>query len=261
MKLFFSLVLTAILTPFLRVDAEDFDETFKVKVGAQLCTCGATAKAVLPITLDSRKRKMVSVASLLKELQKKLPRTVTPKQAKLRANIARFKKIQRSCSTPCKQTGTELGLPKPGTDTPSEGSPKNTATPTPTSANGAPPTPTSVSTASPTPGERPTNTPTPKPTNTPTPTPTATPDDGGCFTASGDTNCFGIPANLTGNISSGSKVWSALSCSGCHSEVSKRNLGYSRVNAAFSNSAMAVLPKPSNQNIADITAYLNRYNR
>lgn len=255
--LFFSF---SLLLPITNSHADAFEDIFKVKVGIQSCTCGATENAVLPITLDTSTRKMISVSALVKELQKKLPRTVTPKQAKLRTNIARFKKMLRDCSMPCKQTGTELGLPKKNPGTPqSPETPSRDATPTPTSGRERAPTPTAIPESTSTPGTKPTYTPTPKPTNTPTATPT--PSDGGCFTANGDTQCFGIPNNLTGNVTSGSKVWTAFSCSGCHSEASKRGSTYGRVQAAFSNSSMAALPKPSQQEIAHITAYLNRYNR
>ncbi len=99
--------------------------------------------------------------------------------------------------------------------------------------------------------------PTPVPTSQPTPTPTASPAPGN-FDSNGNTTKFGIPAGVTGNITRGGPVWSG-SCSRCHGSQ-KTNRTYQQINGAFSFPEMSSLHL-SVQQVADLTAYLNRANK
>jgi hypothetical protein len=109
------------------------------------------------------------------------------------------------------------------------------------------------------------NTPKPTPTasGTQTPKPTATPQSGcsqSCYNSSRVTQCFQIPSSVPGSETRGGTLWSG--CMGCHTESTHRNRTYTQISAAFS-SIPQMLPFASNyrsQDIADITAYLNRYN-
>lgn len=102
----------------------------------------------------------------------------------------------------------------------------------------------------------------PTPTATPTPSPTSAPScpNGGCFNAQRNTSCFRIPNTLVGNETRGTNLSS--SCLGCHVERQLRNRTYSQiVNALNSVPDMAPFRESfSNQDVADIAAYLNRFN-
>lgn len=121
-------------------------------------------------------------------------------------------------------------------------------------------------------------TPTPKPGggnggsgSTPTPAPTPTPDDNssGCFSGGGNTKagCFGIPSNLTGNVSQGAALWNNggsspyfSSCKGCHgSDGAKYGRSFNQLKYAFNTPAFGMGINPSDSQIAHLTAYLNRF--
>jgi len=102
------------------------------------------------------------------------------------------------------------------------------------------------------PGTSPTATPTPR--TTATPTPTGNFDSAGNVTASGKTN-FGIPSNFNANTEAGRQVWTA-DCRGCHSSE-KIGRSYSFYKSAVRASPMFITDQ-TDQNIADITAYLRR---
>lgn len=132
----------------------------------------------------------------------------------------------------------------------------------------APNTPTATSipvfTSTPVPAT-PTRTPsarTPTATSTATPTATATPTP--CFDSDGNTTCFGIPATFVGNIERGSALFDT--CNACHrrddSDGQKRGRFFNQIKTAFTI-IPAMQPYSSlstDQNVADITAYLNRFN-
>ena len=115
----------------------------------------------------------------------------------------------------------------------------------------------------PTPTATPTPTPFPSPTPTPSSTPTATPtptpgnfDSLGNVTVTGKIN-FGIPANLSGNITAGKAIVQSY-CS-CHQEKLNRTFPYVRTSIAlapmsFDSTAI------NDATLANIVAYLNRYN-
>jgi len=115
-----------------------------------------------------------------------------------------------------------------------------------------PPAPT------PTPGASPTATPAPVATATPTPAPqTGNFDAQGNVTAAGRV-AFGIPSGVTANVSRGKTVAQSF-CTGCHSE--KTNRTYSYLDQSIRSSPMlyddSQLSRP--QQLADLTAYLNRF--
>ena len=110
----------------------------------------------------------------------------------------------------------------------------------------------------------PKTTPTPSATLAITPTATATATPSGCsqpcYNAQRRTACFGIPSAITGSESSGQQLWAT--CSGCHLESSRRNITYASIGTALSTIPQ-MLPFSSsfnNQDVADIAAYLNRFN-
>lgn len=109
--------------------------------------------------------------------------------------------------------------------------------------------------ATPTPESIVTNRPTP--TSTARPTMSATPSNR-CFDSAGNTTCFGIPAGMHGNKNSGSVIVSS-DCLGCHNE--RQNRTYQQiVNSINSVSQMSRFVDLPSQDIADIVAYINRFN-
>lgn len=108
-------------------------------------------------------------------------------------------------------------------------------------------------------GAPPTGTPTsPNPTPTPTPRPT---QSGGNFDANGNVTsqgktAFGIPSSLNANKNTGQSTYTS-NCKGCHSS---ENTGrsYSSYGALIKGSPMFIFDL-SDQDLADITAYLNRF--
>jgi mono/diheme cytochrome c family protein len=68
------------------------------------------------------------------------------------------------------------------------------------------------------------------------------------------TSSFGIPAGLTGTVATGESLF-AQTCTGCHASLGARN--YPQLAAAMSIPAMSSL-NLSQQQLADLTAYLNR---
>ena len=109
----------------------------------------------------------------------------------------------------------------------------------------------------------------PTPTPTPTssgarPTATPTPTAGGCsvpcYSSLRNTTCFNIPSSTVGNETSGQRIWA--SCSGCHSESSRRNRRYDQISQALQTipEMIPFAQSYSSKDIADIAAYLNRYN-
>lgn len=114
--------------------------------------------------------------------------------------------------------------------------------------------------------KKPKATPTPEGTASPGPTgaPTATPKPAGCsqpcFNGSRQTSCFGIPSGVSGSETSGQQLFAV--CSGCHSESERRNSGFAKIKSAFTTQPQMIPFGGSydNQDIADLAAYLNRFN-
>lgn len=97
------------------------------------------------------------------------------------------------------------------------------------------------------------------PSATPTPTPAPAPgnfDSNGNVSAQGKA-LFGIPSELSGNISEG-RTFYLLQCNGCHGD--KLNKTFSQLRSAISASPMffdtSQVPDPD---LADVTAYVNRF--
>lgn len=108
----------------------------------------------------------------------------------------------------------------------------------------------------PPPGAEPTVTPAPGSTPVPRATPTV---QTGNFDADGNTSAFGIPSGLSGNISRGRNIWGAQ-CLSCHT-VEKTNRTYGQIKSSLRNQPSMTFLSLSNQQIADLTAYLNRGRR
>lgn len=99
--------------------------------------------------------------------------------------------------------------------------------------------------------------PTPLPGNQATPTPGRTPTPKpGNFDANGNTSAFGIPSGLKGNINAGSNVWSA-ECASCHA-AEKPNRVYGQIKASIRVIPEMQALRLTNQQLANVTAYLNR---
>jgi hypothetical protein len=80
---------------------------------------------------------------------------------------------------------------------------------------------------------------------------------GSFFDAKGSTSAFGIPAGLNGTVSAGQTVFSA-SCSGCHGSGSALPLlAFDALKAKMQTGPMAGITL-TDQQIADLTAWLNR---
>ncbi len=121
---------------------------------------------------------------------------------------------------------------------------------------GIAPTPTPGAVA---PGPIPTAT--AQPTTPPAPLPTNTPPSGN-FDARGNVTekgkaVFGIPSNLSANVSAGKIVGQSL-CTGCHGE--RVGLSYQTIDSAIRRSPMLYDESAiSRQQLADLVAYLNRF--
>lgn len=103
----------------------------------------------------------------------------------------------------------------------------------------------------------------PDPTSSGTPRPTSTPPpSGGNFDANGNVTsqgkaAFGIPSNLSANRSQGQTLH-AQWCAGCHGE--KTNRSFSSLRTSIAEPTMGFTPAQiSDQTLAHITAYLNRF--
>ncbi len=66
---------------------------------------------------------------------------------------------------------------------------------------------------------------------------------------------FGIPTGMSGSISAGEQVW-ASNCTGCHSSMSPKT--FTRLESAISSIGAMQSIKLTQQQLADLTAYLNR---
>jgi hypothetical protein len=101
------------------------------------------------------------------------------------------------------------------------------------------------------------------PPGSPTPRPTATPrpteKPRGPFDADGNTSEFGIPNGLKGNISAGRRVWSRV-CTDCHLSE-KTGKSYGDIQRARRTVPDMRGLQVSNQQVADVVAYLNRNRR
>ena len=103
---------------------------------------------------------------------------------------------------------------------------------------------------------------TPDPTSSGTPRPTSTPNPGGNFDANGNVTAagkaaFGIPSNLSANRSQGQTLHSQW-CAGCHGE--KTNRSFSSLRSSIAEPTMGfTTAQISDQTLAHITAYLNRF--
>jgi hypothetical protein len=98
------------------------------------------------------------------------------------------------------------------------------------------------------------------PTPTPTPTPQGSvPPINPCFLPGGDikAGCFGIPATLIANINRGETFY-GRNCRGCHGV--RVAMPYDRVATSFDRIPQMQPFKPGAQQLADIVAYLNRFN-
>lgn len=70
---------------------------------------------------------------------------------------------------------------------------------------------------------------------------------------------FQIPEGIVGNVSRGLSAWNS-NCSGCHSESERRNRSFSQYRILTGLSPMSFDTQSlSNPDLADITAYLNRF--
>jgi hypothetical protein len=245
-------------------------KVFQVAVDDELCTCGFVGEDVVPVVYHKKSRAFETVADRIAALKRRRAR------GSLRArnrNVSRIRELRRAariCRPSCEQMAENAApvtvtpgapAPQPTATRPAETTPVPSVTPSvpviasPTPARTATPSPPQIGTATPTPTQ--TSTPTPTRTPTGTPTPQVTP----CFDTLGNTSCFSIPAGSVGNITRGAQIFAARSCGACHTEVSRRNKTYTQINAAFSNEYMSGLERPSTAALADLTAYLNRFNR
>jgi hypothetical protein len=246
---------------------------FDTSVNGSICHC-ALSNGILQVILEPKHpASLREVMSQVKRLRREIKRAkTTRKKVRISRTIKKLRRNYKDCMPACTSLVASglLDIPQMNNGDGSGAAPTATptisgsvpnATPTPGAQPTAPTKPTLTATPIPTVQTPvpPTPTRTPVPTRTPTSTPT--PIQGGCFTANGDTDCFGIPANLKGNISDGSTYFSANNCSACHSEASRRNKTFQQIKNSFSNSAMSALRKPTDQQVADLTAWLNRFNR
>lgn len=105
-------------------------------------------------------------------------------------------------------------------------------------------------------GPAPAPTATPGSSPAPTPTPVSLP---GCFAPGNNTRpgCFGIPSGLTGNIDRGQTAF-RNQCTGCHTSRPART--YTQLQSSFDRIPQMQPFRPGAQDLADITAYLNRFN-
>ena len=99
-----------------------------------------------------------------------------------------------------------------------------------------------------------------KPPVGPTPTPTSPPSATGNFLPNGDVTAkgkqlFQIPSSLNANINAGKSIALSNSCAGCHAEKNNRN--FTTLSLAVPGSPMFI--QLSQQEFADLTAYLNRF--
>lgn len=100
------------------------------------------------------------------------------------------------------------------------------------------------------------------PTATPIVAPTATPptgnfDNRGNVTEKGKL-AFGIPSHLSGNVTAGKQVVTSF-CAGCHQE--RIGYSYSAIDTAIRRAPMLYDESSiSRQQLADLVAYLNRFN-
>jgi hypothetical protein len=98
----------------------------------------------------------------------------------------------------------------------------------------------------------------PEPTPVPgqPPSAEATPTPKPLFDSNGNTTAFGIPNGLRGNVGDGRNVWSSV-CASCHA-TEKKNRTYGQTKAALRTEPTMRALNLSNQQVADVTAYLNR---
>ncbi|MCO6429712.1 MAG: hypothetical protein J5J00_02545 [Deltaproteobacteria bacterium] len=171
---------------------------------------------------ELKRSKFTPYKTKVSDLAAKIKKASPSKKAKLTTQKKKFQLLNKNGNKVCKK-----------------GPPSGNPTPTPTPGGGG-------------------STPAPKPS----PTPVA-----GCFDSQGNTKCFGIgSAGQTGNVSRGKNIWErgnglSTSCIGCHSESAKRNRTYSQVMSSFSRPEMFGIGNDlSSGDVADITAYLNRFN-
>jgi hypothetical protein len=107
-------------------------------------------------------------------------------------------------------------------------------------------------------GIPPTPYPTPSATVAP-PTPTISTI---CFVSGGDTKpgCFGIPAPLIGNDPRGASLYQQQ-CYGCHrSSKSAVAYNYTKLQSTFDRIPQMAPYRPAPQQLADLVAYVNRFN-
>ncbi len=90
------------------------------------------------------------------------------------------------------------------------------------------------------------------------PTPSPTPKQGN-FDSNGNTTAFGIPSGLTGNINAGRSVWGSQ-CAACHARE-KSGRSYGQIKSSFRSIPQMQALGTNNQEIANVTAYLNRGDR
>lgn len=92
---------------------------------------------------------------------------------------------------------------------------------------------------------------------TPTRTPTPTPTPNLCFDEAGNTQCYGIPTGLTGNIAAGQIVWQN-NCLICHGAGGRPPRTYPQITNARASQPQMMGLILSDQQQADVTAYTNR---
>jgi hypothetical protein len=221
------LLLGAVLCVFpVSVSAQTLVE-IETPLGAAYCQ----KKADAWIAGTQSNGKFRSLSAQISGLRRQLANAPKKKQKTLRTRLAALKALYRAAKKGCE----ELLLTEP------EPSPSPSPTPLP---------------PSPSPSAAPSTSPSASPSASATPRPS-------CYDAQRNTSCFGIPSPLVGNESSGAALFSG--CQGCHTgsgDGGKRNKSYSQIQNAllevpqmqpFSDSYSA-------QDIAHLTAYLNRFN-
>ncbi len=107
----------------------------------------------------------------------------------------------------------------------------------------------------PNPSESPSASPSANPSTNPNTTPpgTCVPNP---FDANGTTTSFGIPSGVGGNITRGISQW-AITCQGCHPGGRGTNFTFPVLQTAIQSAPMFITTL-NNQQIADLTAYVNQ---
>jgi hypothetical protein len=202
------------------------EDLFQTTTTAGKVYCGRISGRWVPGNLAKDGETFTKLTDAIKTLKKEIKKATGKAKAKKEKVLAGLEKKQAAGRTKCAK-GKDGG-----------------ASPTPTPGGGG---------TAPTPTKTPTKTPTPSSSTN-------------CFngdstnTSRSPSQCFGIPGSVAGSISRGQNLWVVTrGCQGCHAP--KNGKTFSQIQASFSSQpTMAGLPAPSTQDLADYTAYLNRFN-